>query len=103
MSHELRTPLNTALAYARLLTEPAIGKLNKKQERFVDNIITSDIHLLQLINDIIDVSKIEAGKMVLDISEVDVRECLTSCSSIVPDYPLYHSYRFSYFTTLFTG
>ncbi len=83
ISHELRTPLNAALGFARLLTEPAFGKLNVKQRRFADNIVTSGSHLLQLINDIIDVSKIEAGKMELEVSEVDVRECLTSCSSIV--------------------
>jgi len=82
MSHELRTPLNAALGFARLLAEPAFGKLNVKQQRFLDNIITSGSHLLQLINDIIDISKIEAGKMELEVSPLDVRECLSSCYSI---------------------
>ncbi|MFQ6028436.1 MAG: GAF domain-containing protein [Dehalococcoidia bacterium] len=82
MSHELRTPLNAVLVFARLLTEPAVGPINAKQERYLANIETSGLHLLQLINDIIDISKIEAGKMDLNISRIDVRECLTSCYSI---------------------
>ena len=62
MSHELRTPLNAALGFARLMQEPSFGPLNEKQQRFVGNIVTSCVHLLQLINDIIDITKIEAGR-----------------------------------------
>ena len=68
MSHELRTSLNAALGFARLLAEPAYGKLNIKQQRFLDNIITSDSHLLQMINDIIDVSKIEASSALAEVT-----------------------------------
>ena len=85
VSHELRTPLNAAMGFAHLLTEPAFGKLNVKQQRFLGNIIDSGSHLLQLINDLIDVSKIEARKMELEVSSLDVRECLSSCCSIASE------------------
>ena len=82
MSHELRTPLNAILGFARLLSEAHFGELNTKQCRFVDNIISSGSHLLQLINDLIDLSKIEPDELHLDICEMDVASCLASCYSI---------------------
>jgi len=82
MSHELRTPLNAALGFAQLLSDPAFGELGAKQRHFLDNIVASGNLLLQLINDIIDLSRIDAGKLELDVSEVDARECLSSCYTI---------------------
>ena len=82
VSHELRTPLNAILGFARLLSDSHFGELNTKQCRFVDNIISSGSHLPQLINDLIDLSKIEADELHLDISEMDVTECLVSCFGI---------------------
>src|SRR6184192_828292 len=63
MSHELRTPLNAIVGFSDLLAEHAAGALNEKQSRFIGHIKTGSRHLLQLINDILDLSKIEAGQM----------------------------------------
>jgi len=62
MSHELRTPLHTIIGFSELLTEELEGDLNEKQHRFVDYIHRDALHLLELINDLLDLSKIEAGK-----------------------------------------
>jgi PAS domain S-box-containing protein len=69
MSHELRTPLNSIIGFSELLHEQAYGELNKKQLRYVGNISKSGKHLLNLINDILDISKIEAGKLKLDYKD----------------------------------
>ncbi|MBP1908653.1 response regulator [Methanolobus bombayensis] len=65
MSHELRTPLNSVIGFSDLLLDGSFGELNEKQYKFMDNISHSGKHLLNLINDILDISKIEAGKMEL--------------------------------------
>ncbi|TGC09395.1 ATP-binding protein [Methanolobus halotolerans] len=69
MSHELRTPLNSVIGFSEILLDETFGSLNKKQMRHVKNISTSGKHLLSLINDILDLSKIEAGKMDLNLEE----------------------------------
>jgi len=76
MSHELRTPLNSVIGFSDLLKEETFGTLNAKQLKFVNNISTSGKHLLRLINDILDLSKIEAGKMDFHCMEFSVREKL---------------------------
>lgn len=63
MSHELRTPLNTIIGFSELLKDGTYGNLNEKQEHYMDNVITSSKFLLNLINDILDLSKVEAGKI----------------------------------------
>jgi signal transduction histidine kinase len=68
MSHELRTPMNAVLGFAELLQDRVSGELNQKQDRYVTNILTSGRHLLALIDDILDLSKIEAGKMQLELA-----------------------------------
>ncbi len=82
MSHELRTPLNTILGFSELLAEESSGALNEKQKRFVSHIQRDANHLLELINDILDLSKIEAGRLELHIEvfpmAVAVAEVLTS-------------------------
>lgn len=65
MSHELRTPLHTVIGFSQLLAEEIQGPLNEKQRRFVDHIYRDSQHLLELINDILDLSKIESGKIEL--------------------------------------
>ncbi len=79
MSHELRTPLNAVLGFSEVLTENVHGELNEKQRRAVHNISESGRHLLSLINDILDLSKIEAGKEQLMLETVYVDSlCQTS-------------------------
>lgn len=73
MSHELRTPLNAVLGFSELLTEERYGTLNERQQRYVKHIHTGGKHLLSLINDILDLSKIEAGRLQLTIENVPVR------------------------------
>ncbi len=72
MSHELRTPLNAVIGYSEMLDNGLAGALNEKQHRYIDNITSSGKHLLTLVNDILDLSKIEAGKFRLSIEPVDV-------------------------------
>jgi len=72
MSHELRTPLNSIIGFSDILLERVFGELNEKQFRYVNNISTSGKHLLVLINDILDLSKVEAGRMDLHYSEFSI-------------------------------
>ncbi len=72
MSHELRTPLNAVLGFSDLLADERYGPLNERQRRYVKNIHTGGRHLLRLINDILDLSKIEAGRLELAIESVQV-------------------------------
>ncbi|HEX5226953.1 MAG TPA: response regulator [Bryobacteraceae bacterium] len=82
MSHELRTPLNTILGFSELLSEESAGPLNEKQKRFLSHIQRDAGHLLELINDVLDLSKIEAGRLELRLETfpmaVAVAEVLTS-------------------------
>ena len=76
MSHELRTPLHTIIGFAELLSEGLEGPLSDKQLRFVNHILRDGRHLLDLINDILDLSKIEAGRLELRMEEFDWTEAL---------------------------
>jgi PAS domain S-box-containing protein len=76
MSHELRTPLNSIIGFSEILEAKRIGPLNDKQERYVGNVLTSGRNLLRLINDILDLSKVEAGRMTLTITEFDAKTVL---------------------------
>jgi len=90
MSHELRTPLNAIIGFAQLLNEEYFGGLSGKQSEFINNILVSAQHLLNLINDILDLSKIEAGKMELEISEVDIKELLESSLIMIKEKAIKH-------------
>jgi signal transduction histidine kinase/DNA-binding response OmpR family regulator len=83
MSHELRTPLNAIVGFSDLLAEGAPGPLNVKQKRFVDHIKQGSTHLLQLINDILDLSKIEAGQLELHSEEFLVQDALPEVLSTI--------------------
>ena len=72
MSHELRTPLHTIIGFAELLAEELEGPLNPKQKRFMSHIHTDSLHLLELINDILDISKIESGRLALRRETFDI-------------------------------
>jgi len=69
MSHELRTPLNAIIGFSEVLNERMFGELNEKQEEYLKDIYASGQHLLSLINDILDLSKIEAGRMELELAD----------------------------------
>ena len=66
MSHELRTPLNAIIGFSEVLSERMFGEINDKQAEYLGDILESGRHLLSLINDILDLSKIEAGRMELE-------------------------------------
>src|SRR5579863_4676518 len=83
MSHELRTPLNAIVGFSDLLAEGTPGQLNEKQKRFVDHIKKGSAHLLQLINDILDLSKIEAGQLELRCEDFQVKDALPEVLSTI--------------------
>ncbi|NPE27905.1 PAS domain-containing protein [Methanococcoides sp. SA1] len=76
MSHELRTPLNAIIGFSDLLRTETFGKLNEKQLKYTNNISKSGKHLLGLINSILDISKIEAGKMHINSEEIELNEMI---------------------------
>ena len=86
MSHELRTPLNSIIGYSDFLLEQMIGPLNEKQKKYAGNISMSGKHLLSLINEILDLSRVEAGKMELRYTEISVPESI--CEVVITLLPL---------------
>jgi signal transduction histidine kinase/HAMP domain-containing protein/CheY-like chemotaxis protein len=83
MSHELRTPLNAIIGFSELLKDGLMGEMTDQQRGFITDIFNSGTHLLSLINDILDLSKVEAGKMSLDLESVPVSAWLLNSLSIV--------------------
>jgi signal transduction histidine kinase len=83
MSHELRTPLNAVIGFSEALIEKMFGELNPKQEDYLRDIHSSGRHLLSLINDILDLSKIEAGRMELELSEFSLPAALKNALTLV--------------------
>jgi signal transduction histidine kinase len=83
MSHELRTPLNAVIGFSEVLSERMFGELNEKQDEYLEDIHASGQHLLSLINDILDLSKIEAGKMELEVSEFDLPATIDNALMLV--------------------
>jgi two-component system, NtrC family, sensor kinase len=76
MSHELRTPLNAILGFSQVLREEMVGEVNVKQAEYLDDILSSANHLLSLINDVLDLSKVEAGQVELEIAPFSLRDSL---------------------------
>ena len=93
MSHELRTPLNAIVGFSDLLAEGTPGQLNDKQKRFVNHIKQGSTHLLQLINDILDLSKIEAGQLELHNEEFLVKDALPEVLSTIAPLAMAKSIR----------
>lgn len=85
VSHELRTPLTSIIGFSLLLKEKKHGELNEKQESYVDNILTGSSHLRHLISDILDTTKIEAGKLELTIGKIPVPEVLNETINLIKE------------------
>jgi signal transduction histidine kinase len=83
MSHELRTPLNAIIGFSEVLTDRLFGELNEKQDEYLKDIYASGTHLLSLINDILDLSKIEAGRMELELTDFDLPTALDNALTLV--------------------
>lgn len=83
MSHELRTPLNSIIGFSQVLNDKKRGDLNEKQARYISNILKSGWHLMHLINDILDISKIEAGKMELNLEKFNLAESFDETETLM--------------------
>jgi PAS domain S-box-containing protein len=85
MSHELRTPLNAIIGFSQLLIDRKVGPMNEKQSEYMGDILDGGMHLLRLINDVLDLAKIEAGKMQLYREEISVAQAMREvCDILVP-------------------
>jgi signal transduction histidine kinase len=91
MSHELRTPLNAIIGFSEALNDRLFGELNEKQAEYLGDIHESGKHLLSLINDILDLSKIEAGRMELDVSTFDLPAALSNAITLVRERAQRHA------------
>jgi len=83
MSHELRTPLNSIIGFSEVLYDETFGKLSEKQKEYVNYVLVSGKHLLLLINDVLDMAKVEAGKMELSISSLSLKKTLEDALILV--------------------
>ena len=83
MSHELRTPLNAIIGFSEVLGERMFGELNEKQAEYTDDILSSGRHLLSLINDILDLSKVEAGRMELELTKFDLPMAIDNALTLI--------------------
>src|SRR5262249_2061862 len=85
MSHELRTPLNAIIGFSEVLAERMFGDLNQKQEEYLKDIHASGQHLLSLINDMLDLAKVEAGRMELELTDFDLPMTIDNALTLVRD------------------
>lgn len=90
MSHELRTPLNSILGFSEVLADELFGKLNERQKEYSKDIYESGVHLLNLINDILDLSKVESGKMELEPDSFMLRDALGVALSLFKEKAMKH-------------
>jgi signal transduction histidine kinase len=88
MSHELRTPLNAVIGFSEVLLQRMFGALNDKQDEYLKDIYASGQHLLSLINDILDLSKIEAGRMELELTEFALPQMIQNALTLVRERAL---------------
>ena len=90
MSHELRTPLNAIIGFSEVLGERLFGELNEKQAEYTDDILSSGRHLLSLINEILDLSKVEAGRMELELAKFDLPLAIENARTFVRERATKH-------------
>ena len=90
MSHELRTPLNAIIGFSEVLQERLFGELNEKQAEYTEDILTSGQHLLSLINEILDLSKVEAGRMELELASFDLPLAIENARTFVRERAVKH-------------
>jgi GAF domain-containing protein len=90
MSHELRTPLNAIIGFSEVLQEKLFGELNEKQAEYTDDILSSGRHLLSLINEILDLSKVEAGRMELELATFDLPLAIDNARTFVRERAVKH-------------
>jgi signal transduction histidine kinase len=90
MSHELRTPLNAIIGFSEVLQEKLFGELNEKQAEYTSDILTSGQHLLSLINEILDLSKVEAGRMELELASFDLPLAIDNARTFVRERAVKH-------------
>jgi signal transduction histidine kinase len=90
MSHELRTPLNAIIGFSEVLQEKLFGELNEKQAEYTSDILTSGQHLLSLINEILDLSKVEAGRMELELAPFDLPLAIENARTFVRERAVKH-------------
>src|SRR5207249_11380954 len=83
MSHELRTPLNAVIGFSEVLLERMFGDINAKQEEYLNDVLASGRHLLSLINDILDLAKIEAGRMELDVEDFELAPAIDNALVLI--------------------
>jgi signal transduction histidine kinase len=91
MSHELRTPLNAIIGFSEVLGERMFGELNEKQAEYTEDILSSGRHLLSLINEILDLSKVEAGRMELELAKFDLPSALENARTFVRERAVRHA------------
>ena len=91
MSHELRTPLNAIIGFSEILVDKHFGDLNETQEEYLNDVLESSRHLLSLINDILDLSKVEAGKLELQPTDVNLKMLLENSLVMIKEKAMKHS------------
>ncbi|MHA1681201.1 MAG: ATP-binding protein [Promethearchaeota archaeon] len=94
MSHELRTPLNSIIGFSEAILKGYLGEIASEQKEYITDILESGEHLLELINEILDLSKIEAGKLELKLEHVNVKDLVNKCRNMFKERQLRHTLDF---------
>jgi signal transduction histidine kinase len=93
MSHELRTPLNHIIGFTQLILDEKFGRVNRTQVEYLNDVLQSGNHLLSLINDVLDLSKVESGKMDMALDDIEIAPFLENCMLMVKERAMKHRIR----------